>query len=218
MAVKSKELPRELDWAKGEGLLPAIVQHADTGVVLMQGYMNCAALEQTLAQGRVVFFSRSKARLWMKGETSGNVLEVVAVSGDCDKDSILVQAIPHGPTCHTGRESCFADALRTGSNDFAFVSELEKVIDERRHATTEASYTAKLLSQGPQRIAQKIGEEGVEVALAAVGDDPSKIVSESADLMFHLLVLLRSRGLAFQDVVKELAARHRGSATRENSG
>lgn len=208
MAMNATNLPSELDWAKGDGLLPAIVQHADTKMVLMQGYMNREALEQTLAQGKVVFFSRSKARLWMKGETSGHVLELASVAADCDKDSILVQAIPRGPTCHTGATSCFSGAGRAGATAYGFLAELERIIAQRSQDKPDDSYTAKLLSQGASRIAQKVGEEGVEVALAAVGDDTRKIVSESADLVFHLLVMLKSRGLALEDVVTELASRH----------
>ena len=208
MAVNAGDLVTELDWAKGQGLLPAIVQDATTRIVLMQGYMNREALTQTLAEGKVVFFSRSKSRLWMKGETSGHTLEVVAIATDCDKDSILIQANPRGPTCHTGASSCFLGAQDASASGHAFLATLEGVIAKRSLDKPDGSYTARLLSQGPQRIAQKVGEEGVEVALASVGDDPAKVVSESADLMFHLLVLLRSRGRTLADVVKELESRH----------
>ena len=199
---------QKLDWSKGDGLLPAIVQHAITGRVLMLGYMNQDALRETLSGGRVVFFSRSRQQLWTKGETSGHFLDVVDVSTDCDADAILVLADPLGPTCHKGTESCFAGAVATDGQRLAFLALLENIIANRIADQTEGSYTARLFAQGPSRIAQKLGEEGLETALASVTRDDEGVLSESADLVFHLLVLLKSRDLRLEDVVKELKARH----------
>jgi phosphoribosyl-ATP pyrophosphohydrolase/phosphoribosyl-AMP cyclohydrolase len=201
-----------LDWDKGGGLLPAIVQHARTGRVLMLGYMNDAALRATLGGGRVVFYSRSREELWTKGETSGNYLNVVDVSTDCDSDSILVLADPIGPTCHKGTESCFADAASTDAQRLAFLALLENIIANRIADQPEGSYTAKLYAMGTGRIAQKVGEEGVETALAAVSRDDEGLVGECADLLFHLLVLLKSRELDLELVVAELKARHASKA------
>lgn len=197
-----------LDWDKGNGLLPAIVQHARTGRVLMLGYMNTAALRATLGGGRVVFYSRSRETLWTKGETSGHHLNVVDVSTDCDSDAILVLADPVGPTCHKGSESCFADAAPADAQRLAFLGLLENIIASRIADQPDDSYTAKLFAKGPSRIAQKVGEEGVETALAAVSRDDAGLVSECADLLFHLLVLLKSRELDLKRVVEELEARH----------
>ncbi len=197
-----------LDWDKGSGLLPAIVQHARTGRVLMLGYMNDAALRETLNGGRVVFYSRSRETLWTKGETSGNYLNVVDVSTDCDSDAILVLADPIGPTCHKGTESCFAAAAPADAQRLAFLALLENIIANRIADQPESSYTAKLYAKGTGRIAQKVGEEGVETALAAVTRDDEGLVSECADLLFHLLVLLKSRELDLELVVEELKARH----------
>jgi phosphoribosyl-ATP pyrophosphohydrolase/phosphoribosyl-AMP cyclohydrolase len=196
-----------LDFAKS-GLLPAIVQHAQTGAVLMLGYMNAQALRETLNRGHVVFFSRSKQRLWEKGETSGHFLELVEVRTDCDRDALLVTAKPHGPVCHVGTATCFGDEPVTKGERLAFVAALEAVIEQRIADSPQGSYTARLFAQGPKRIAQKVGEEGLEVALAAVVETDEKVVGESADLLFHLLVLLRSRGLSFESVVTELQSRH----------
>jgi len=197
-----------LDWDKGGGLLPAIVQHARTGHVLMLGYMNEAALRQTLAGGRVVFHSRSRQTLWTKGETSGHYLNVVDVSTDCDSDALLVLADPVGPTCHKGTESCFAAAAPADAQRLAFLGLLENIIANRIADQPEGSYTARLFAEGPGRIAQKLGEEGVETALAAVSRDDEGLVSECADLVFHLLVLLKSRDLTLERIVDELRARH----------
>jgi phosphoribosyl-ATP pyrophosphohydrolase/phosphoribosyl-AMP cyclohydrolase len=197
-----------LDWDKGGGLLPAIVQHARTGRVLMLGYMNDAALRETLHGGRVVFYSRSRGRLWTKGETSGHFLNLVDVSSDCDSDALLVLADPVGPTCHRGTESCFADAAPSDAQRLAFLGLLENIIAQRIADQPEDSYTARLFAQGPGRIAQKVGEEGVETALAAVSRDDPDLVGECADLLFHLLVLLKSRELDLARVVQELKARH----------
>ena len=197
-----------LDFAKSDGLLPAVVQHADTGTVLMVGYMNSEALRETLARRHVIFYSRSKQRLWEKGETSGHFLELDQIRTDCDRDALLVTARPLGPVCHEGTATCFGDEPITKGERLAFLSALEGVIEQRIAASPTGSYTARLFAEGPKRIAQKVGEEGIEVALAAAVETDDKVVSESADLIFHLLVLLRSRGLSFQAVVAELQSRH----------
>ena len=205
----TRENVSTLDFAKSDNLLPAVVQHADSGAVLMVGYMNAEALLETFNRRRVVFFSRSKQRLWMKGETSGHVLDLVDVRTDCDRDALLVTARPHGPVCHTGTATCFGDEPAAGSA-LAFLSRLEGVIEQRVAENPEGSYTARLFAKGPKRIAQKVGEEGVEVALAAVAETDDKVVSESADLLYHLLVLLKSRGVTLARVVTELESRHAG--------
>jgi len=197
-----------IDFAKGGGLVPAVVQHAGTGAVLMVGYMNGDALRETFSRGHVVFFSRSKQRMWEKGETSGHFLELDSVRTDCDRDTLLIMAWPHGPVCHVGTVTCFGSDPASMAEKLAFLSTLETVIAKRAAEQPEDSYTARLFAQGPRRIAQKIGEEGVEVALAAVTEADDKLVSESADLMFHLLVMLKKRGLSLENVVAELQARH----------
>ena len=202
------EQARSLAWDKGAGLLPAVVQHARTGRVLMVAYVNEAALQQTLATGRAVFFSRSRRQLWTKGETSGNYLNIVDVSTDCDSDAVLLLADPLGPTCHNGTESCFAAAASTDVDRFAFLPVLEATIANRMAEKPEDSYTARLIAQGPGRIAQKIGEEGVETALAAVTRDDAGLLGECADLLYHVMVLLKSRDLELADVVDELRSRH----------
>lgn len=196
-----------LDFGKG-GLLPAVIQHADTGAVLMVGYMNPEALRETLVRRRVVFFSRSRQRLWEKGETSGHFLELDRIRTDCDRDALLVAARPLGPVCHEGTATCFGNEPPAKGERGDFLAALERVIEGRIAASPQGSYTAKLFAQGPRRIAQKVGEEGLEVALAAAVESDDKVVAESADLIFHLLVLLRSRGLSFQSVVAELQSRH----------
>lgn len=194
-----------IDFAKADGLVPLIVQHAHDGRVLMLGYANRAALAATLETGEVHFWSRSKQRLWRKGETSGNVLKVISITADCDNDALLCQAIPHGPTCHRGTPSCF-DGDATGH---PWLNQLEALIGERAKADPDSSYVARLLADTPARRAQKVGEEGVEVALAAVSGDREALRNEAADLIFHLLVLLRGSDLTLADVVANLAERHR---------
>jgi len=198
-----------VDFSKGDGLVPAIVQDANSGTVLMLGYMNREALEQTLARKRAVFFSRSKQRLWEKGETTGHALEVVDIALDCDADTLLITAHPRGPTCHNGTLSCFGDEPRNTAGDIAFLATLEQVVEQRATEKPEASYTARLLDKGIAKVAQKVGEEGVETALAGVSETSEKLVEESADLLFHLLVLLRARGVPLRDVVAKLESRHR---------
>jgi phosphoribosyl-AMP cyclohydrolase / phosphoribosyl-ATP pyrophosphohydrolase len=213
MAITSdpSDLSR-VDFSKGDGLLPAIIQHADTGAVLMLGYMNAEALRLTQLRGRVVFYSRSRQCLWEKGETSGHTLNVATIRTDCDADTLLITARPLGPTCHEGTSTCFGDAALTGAARLGFLAQLAAVIEQRRAEAPEHSYTARLFAAGPKRLAQKVGEEGVEVALAAVGESAEQLLSESADLLFHLMVLLRSRNLQLEEVVKVLAARHTAQA------
>ncbi len=196
-----------LDWEKTGGLIPAIVQDAFDGRVLMQGFMNPEALARTQDSGRVTFWSRSREALWTKGEASGNFLSLVDVSADCDADCLLVRARPAGPTCHRGTDTCF-DGEAPARPGLAFLAELERVIARRDEERPADSYTTKLLEEGTRRIAQKVGEEGVETALAAVGGDDDEVLEETSDLLYHLLVLLRSRGLGLDTVVQRLAERH----------
>jgi phosphoribosyl-ATP pyrophosphohydrolase/phosphoribosyl-AMP cyclohydrolase len=199
----------DLDWAKGGGLLPAIVQDAATGAVLMLGYMNREALAMTQQTGRVTFWSRSKGRLWTKGETSGNHLELRAVAADCDGDALLVLATPHGPACHLQTPTCWGqDAPRAASEELAFLSTLQAVIAQRVALRPAGSYTVKLLEEGTLRIAQKVGEEGLELALAAAAQGEAQIIGEAADLLYHLLLLLEVKNLSLARVVAELARRH----------
>lgn len=198
----SPEQIEALAWDKQQGLLPAVVQDAGSHRVLMLGYMDRAALAATLATGRVTFFSRSKQRLWMKGESSGDILDLVSIEADCDADTLLVQARPRGPTCHLGRASCFPSAPGD------FLAELDALVARRERERPEGSYSSKLFEAGPRRIAQKVGEEGVETALAAVAQDDAALLGEAADLVFHLTVLLRSRGLGLADVEAVLRDRH----------
>lgn len=198
-----------VNWEKGGGLVPAVVQHARTGVLLMVGYMNAEALCRTLASGRVNFFSRSREALWTKGATSGHFLEAVSVTTDCDRDTILVQAIPKGPVCHMGTATCFPDAGEVDGERLAFLGELERIIADRFARLPEGSYTARLHAEGPVRMAQKVGEEGFEVALAAATEGDDRVLAESADLLFHLAVLLKQRGLSLAQVVTALESRHR---------
>ncbi len=200
-----------LDWAKGDGLLPAIVQHADTGRVLMLGYMNREALAATLAVRRVTFYSRTRGRLWTKGESSGHHIAVEAVTVDCDRDTLLLLGRPHGPVCHTGAADCFHGQPPPRATELAFLPELEALIASRIAERPQGSYTAALHAEGPRRMAQKVGEEGLEVALAAVADDDAALLGESADLLFHLLLLLKSRGRSLAEVVRELESRHAAS-------
>jgi phosphoribosyl-ATP pyrophosphohydrolase/phosphoribosyl-AMP cyclohydrolase len=199
----------ELDWSKGAGLLPAIVQDAVTGAVLMLGYMNAEALAETRRSGRVTFWSRAKQRLWTKGETSGHFLELRAIAADCDRDTLLILAEPRGPACHVGTPTCFGvHAPQAAATQLAFLGELEAVIGQRIAARPAGSYTTKLLDAGILRIAQKVGEEGLELALAAVAQSDEKILGEAADLVYHTLVLLAAKNLSLGQVAAELARRH----------
>jgi len=195
----------KIDFEKGVGLVPAIVQNADTLQVLMLGYMNADAFAKTQETGLVTFYSRSRKTLWTKGETSGNSLALVDMTVDCDKDTVLVKARPVGPTCHTGTVSCFGE---DGADGVGFLAYLETLIEGRKTSDPESSYTAQLL-QGPlRRAAQKVGEEGVETALAAVAETEDKLVSEAADLFYHTLVLLAAKDVKLGAVIAELKGRH----------
>jgi len=196
----------KLAWDKQNGLLPAIVQDASTLRVLMLGYMNREALSATLATRRATFYSRSRKCLWTKGETSGNALDVVGVAADCDRDTVLVLAHPRGPACHLGTPSCFAAHAPS-----SMIGELDEVVATRGRERPAGSYTTRLFESGIARIAQKIGEEGVEVALAAVVADDTALLGEAADLVYHLSVLLRVRGLSMRDVEAILKRRHAAS-------
>jgi phosphoribosyl-AMP cyclohydrolase / phosphoribosyl-ATP pyrophosphohydrolase len=223
--------PGSLDFSKGGGLIPVIVQDAASGKVLMQAYMNADALSETLASGKVTFFSRSRNRLWTKGETSGNFLHVKNIQADCDRDSLLVTASPDGPVCHTGLHSCFdvqiplpeqvnqswpdagenPAAGSAGSHTTpAFLEYLENLLRGRMNADPEKSYTARLLAAGPKRIAKKLGEEAVELVMEAEAGEPGRFIEEAADLVYHLSVLLVSKGLGWNDIVAELEKRHKG--------
>ncbi len=201
-----------LDWQKMDGLLPAVLQHAISGQVLMLGYMNKASLQKTITEGRVTFFSRSKQRLWTKGETSGHYLNLVDIAQDCDNDALVVLVNPVGPTCHTGNKSCFsqdsADGFSHLTSRFGFLFELEQLLASRKTASPESSYTAKLYASGTKRIAQKVGEEGVETALAATVHDKEELTNEASDLIYHLLVLLQDQELSLADVINCLEDRH----------
>jgi phosphoribosyl-AMP cyclohydrolase / phosphoribosyl-ATP pyrophosphohydrolase len=201
------DIPR-LDFAKGGGLLPAVVQHAGTGAALMVGFMNADAVRATLDRGRVVFFSRARQRLWEKGETSGHTLALADIVSDCDADTLLITAWPQGPVCHTGSRTCFGDEPLTAAERLAFLAELERIIAQRIRERPEGSYTARLFAEGERRLAQKVGEEGLEVALAAVSESDERLVGEAADLIFHLLVLLKRRDVALARVIAELETRH----------
>ena len=196
--------PATLGWDKNGGLIPAIVQHAATRQVLMLGYMNREALDASLASGMATFFSRSRQSLWQKGESSGNSLAIVSIEADCDGDTLLVLASPAGPTCHRGTVSCFG----AGDARFAFPASLEAIVAERASADPATGYTAGLIARGIKRIAQKVGEEGVETALAAATGDTQECISETADLAFHLTVMLKAIGRGWGDVEAELATRH----------
>ena len=192
----------EVNFEKGNGLVPAVVQDARTGQVLMLGYMNDEALEKTLAERRVTFFSRSKGRLWTKGETSGNFLELRDIKVDCDKDTLLLQVVPTGPVCHTGAPTCFGDQGARG-----FLHALQETIEDRKGADPETSYTARLFSKGVNKVAQKVGEEAVELVIEAMDSNDELFLEEASDLVYHLLVLLSQRGLALSDVEEVLQKR-----------
>ncbi len=198
---------QELDFSKSkEGLVPAIVQDAQTKTVLMLGYMNEEALAKTQETQKVTFFSRSKNRLWTKGEESGHFLELVSLSADCDQDTLLIQANPKGPTCHLGTDSCWGESNRP---NYGFLSALEKVIEDRKNKPTEKSYVASLLAKGINKVAQKVGEEAVETVIEAKDNDANLFLNESADLLFHLLILLQAKGFSLHDVVDVLENRQK---------
>ena len=196
-----------IDFKKMDGLIPVVVQDSFTGMVLMLGYMNEAALAQTEASGRVTFFSRSKNRLWTKGETSGNFLELVSIQEDCDGDAILVKAKPLGPVCHTGADTCFDEINH--SSQTAFIDQLRGIIKERKENPSSASYTSSLFAKGINKLAQKVGEEAVELVIEAKDDNKELFLGEAADLLFHYLVLLEAKGYELDEVVEVLKQRHK---------
>ena len=199
-----------LDWDKTGGLIPAIVQDAASGEVRMLGYMDRAALAETERSGTVTFFSRTRQQLWRKGETSGNLLDMQAIKVDCDHDALLILARPRGPTCHTGSRSCFGEEAGPA---LGVVADLAQTVAERAAADPASSYTARLLSAGMKRVAQKVGEEGIEVALAATAGDAAEVTSEAADLLYHLTVLLHATGSSWDEVLAELRRRHAPAST-----
>ncbi|NOH23593.1 bifunctional phosphoribosyl-AMP cyclohydrolase/phosphoribosyl-ATP diphosphatase HisIE [Vibrio europaeus] len=211
MSVNTAEvssLAERINWDKVDGLVPAIVQDFQSSQVLMMGYMNQDALAKTGETGQVTFFSRTKQRLWTKGETSGNVLQLVNMQLDCDNDTLLVKVNPIGPTCHLGNTTCW-DVDPQEESQMVWLHQLELLLAARKSADPDSSYTANLYSRGTKRISQKVGEEGVEVALAATSGDKAELVCESADLIYHLLVLLQDQGLSMNDVVNKLKERHK---------
>lgn len=208
MSQEAESIISRINWDKVDGLVPAIVQDFQSSQVLMMGYMNQDALKKTFETEQVTFFSRTKERLWTKGETSGNVLQLKNIALDCDDDTLLVKVNPIGPTCHLGTTTCF-DGDKQEESQMVWLSQLEKLLGERKDADPDSSYTASLYARGTKRISQKVGEEGVEVALAATSGDKAELVCESADLIYHLLVLLQDQGLSMNDVVNKLKERHK---------
>ena len=196
-----------LDFEKMGGLIPAIVQDNNTNKVLMLGFMNEEALEQTLSSGKVTFFSRTKNRLWMKGETSGNTLSVVSITPDCDNDTLLIKAIPAGPVCHLGTDTCFGEK---NEEDIMFLKYLQNFIERRRHEMPEGSYTTTLFQKGINRMAQKVGEEAVETVIEATNGTEDRLIYEASDLIYHLIVLLTCKGVRIDDLARELKKRHKG--------
>jgi phosphoribosyl-AMP cyclohydrolase / phosphoribosyl-ATP pyrophosphohydrolase len=196
----------QIDFQKGDGLVPVIVQDFDTREVLMLGYMNNEALQKTTVSNRVTFYSRSKQRLWTKGEESGNYLEVKSIELDCDQDSLLIQAIPVGPTCHTGTTTCWGERTNTS---FGVLRDLEATIKDRKDNPDEHSYVSSLFKSGINKVAQKVGEEAVEVVIEAKDNDENLFLNESADLLFHYLILLQAKGYRLEDVMRVLKERRK---------
>lgn len=199
-------LVSDIDFEKSDGLVPAIIQDADTDKVLMLGYMNRDAYQQTLETSRVTFFSRTKGRLWTKGETSGHYLHLVSVALDCDRDTLLVKVHPEGAVCHTGTDTCWGET--NALSPLAFLESLQAVVDQRRREMPEGSYTTSLFNSGTARMAQKVGEEAVETVIEAMAGNDERMLYEASDMLYHLIVLLSSKGLSIQDVARELAERH----------
>lgn len=197
---------KNIDFEKGGGLVPAIIQDSNTANVLMLGYMNAESLRQTIDSGLVTFYSRSKSRLWQKGEASGNVLHIRDIAVDCDGDSLLIQVEPAGPVCHTGADTCWKKENRSNAR---FLNTLETVIKDRHDNPTDQSYTASLFRKGINKVAQKVGEEAVELVIEAKDDNPKLFLDEAADLMYHYIVLLIAKGFTLEDVVKVLKSRNR---------
>ncbi len=201
---------KNLDFNKGDGLIPAIIQDAKTFRVLMLGYMNEEAVKQTLEDELVTFYSRSKQRLWTKGETSGNTLKLIDMQADCDNDTILILAAPTGPTCHTGETSCFHEKkFKPKKHKLDFLLDLEELIYDRKTEMPEGSYTTYLFNKGIDKIAQKVGEEAVETVIESKNNKKKKFVGEVADLLFHLMVLMAEREISLKKVVKKLKKRHK---------
>lgn len=195
----------ELDFEKMNGLIPAIIQDEHTQKVLMLGFMNKEAYEKTVKTGKVTFFSRTKNRLWTKGETSGNFLNVVSIKADCDNDTLLIQAVPEGPVCHTGTDTCWGEK---NEQDVMFLKELQDFIDKRHAEMPEKSYTTSLFKSGVNKMAQKVGEEAVETVIEACNGTDERLIYEGADLLYHLIVLLTSKGYRIEDLARELKERH----------
>ncbi len=196
-----------LDFSKDSaGLIPAIIQDADTGKVLMLGYMNQEAYDKTKADGVVTFYSRSRQTLWTKGETSGNFLHVVSIADDCDHDTLLIKVHPDGPVCHTGTDTCWGETNE--AEDVMFLKELQDFIDKRHKEMPEGSYTTSLFKKGTNKIAKKLGEEAVECVIGATAGDDENFIYESADVLYHLIVLLAHKGYRIEDVARELKSRH----------
>lgn len=207
MSQTVEQLIARIDWQKVSGLIPVIIQDFESSQVLMLGYMNQEALIQSQQTGKVTFYSRSKQRLWTKGESSGHYLHWINAALDCDQDTLLIKVKPQGPTCHTGATSCW-DGDQQAETQWVWLHQLEQLLAARKSADPSSSYTASLYASGTKRIAQKVGEEGVEVALAAAVNDHQELISESADLVYHLLVLLQQQGLSFSQVIDRLKERH----------
>jgi len=201
------ELINQIDFNKGNGIVPAIIQDVQTQKVLMLGYVNKESLEKTLTEKRVCFYSRSKERLWTKGESSGNFLNFISMSLDCDKDSLLIKVNPNGPVCHTGNETCWEE--KNERSEIDFLLQLQNVIEERKNSLSEKSYTASLFKKGINKVAQKVGEEAVELVIEAKDENKDLFMGEAADLMFHYIVLLAAKGYKLEEVVALLTQRHK---------
>ncbi len=197
-----------IDFTKLNGLVPAIIQDASTNTVLMLGFMNDEAFKKTQETGKVTFFSRTKNRLWTKGEESGNFLNVVEILNDCDNDTLLIKVNPVGPTCHTGTDTCWKEVNKP--NDINFLKQLQDFIDQRKVEMPEGSYTTSLFNKGTRKIAQKVGEEAVETIIGAMANDDENFLYEGADLLYHLIVLLTYKGYRLEDLARELKSRHKG--------
>lgn len=194
-----------MDFDKMNGLVPAIIQDADTAKVLMLGFMNKEAYDKTVETGKVTFFSRTKNRLWTKGEESGNFLQVISIKADCDNDTLLIKAVPAGPVCHTGTDTCWGEENK---QDIMFLKELQDFIDKRHEEMPEGSYTTSLFQSGVNKMAQKVGEEAVETVIEACNGTDERLIYESSDLLYHLIVLLTSKGYRIEDLARELKERH----------
>lgn len=207
VAVTAQQLIEKIDWDKVDGLIPAIIQDAHSAEVLMLGYMNAEALTKTVNDKKVCFYSRTKQRLWTKGESSKNYLNLVDLTLDCDNDSLLISVNPIGETCHLGNKSCFNDLAN--KPNLSFLAQLERIVQQRKNDSSDKSYTAQLYQRGIKRIAQKVGEEGVETALAAMAKDKEEIRMESADLLYHLIVLLSASDMSLADSIEILKQRNK---------